>query len=77
MTYVPQVEQLVLEQGPQLGPEPATRVTSPPAPLLKEAKVDTRRRAPLWHLGQEVSSSARLKGRRSSNLSSQEGHSYS
>jgi len=70
-----QEEQLPDEQEEQA--EPPTGELKPSAPLLKDENTESIRSAPSWPLGQVAGSSARLIGRRSSNLASQRRQEYS
>jgi len=69
-----QLPELQLEQEP---PEPATLVGTPPAVVVKQAKVDILRRAGLWHLGQLTSLLDWLSGRSCSNFALHSEHTYS
>lgn len=61
-----QLLELQLEQ--ELPPLPGTVLGTPPGVALKTATVLMTRLADLWHLGQQASFSAWLKGRNCSNL---------
>jgi hypothetical protein len=72
-----QVLQLPELQPEQEPPVPATLVGTPPAVVVKQAKVDILRRAGLWHLGQSISLPDWLSGRSCSNLVPHSEHTYS
>ncbi len=65
------------EQLEQPSPAPDRGTDTPSLPLEKEAKPDILRRAALLQLGQEASSSALLRERRSSNWQPQSWQTYS
>ena len=70
-----QVAQL---EEPQLAQElPPTAEDIPLSSVEKQAKVDSTRSDISWHSGQGAASVALLNGRNSSNLTSQEGQTYS
>jgi len=73
--YMLQVSQLAAVQLPQ-GSPPIGEV-NPSSLVVKEAKRDNTRSALSLHLGQEAPSVAWLNGRKSSNLTSQAGQTYS
>lgn len=58
--------QLPEPQFEQELPVPAIRVGTPALLVLKQANVDSLRRAALWHFGHEAASSDLLNGRSSS-----------
>lgn len=68
--------ELQLEQA--LPPAPGTVLGTPPALVVKAAKVDILRRAGWWHFGQSATSPDWLKGRIISNfeLHSEQTYSY-
>jgi len=72
---IPQVEQLVAGQVPQVSP--AIELDSPLSPLEKAAKEENSFLADAWQLGHETASSDSLKERRNSNFLSQPAQKYS
>ena len=72
---IPQVEQLVAGQVPQVSP--AIELDSPLSPLEKAAKEENSFLADAWHMGHETALLDSLKERRNSNFLSQPAQKYS
>jgi len=75
--YIAQVEQFDEPQVAQELPLPLIAAGIPSALVVTQQILESTRPAFAWHLGHSASSSARLKGRSSSNFSLQSVQTYS